>query len=149
MLAAAALEFHGHKPLVMDLRAKRPDDDHVVCVFRQNGCWGGITKTNHAVLRYREPVYKTIRELALSFFHEYFDDHGNKTLREYTKPISLRRFDALNWRTSEKDLWAVPRGIDRAPHIRILSRQQEKTLRPADPIEIQAGKLTQWKSPSA
>jgi hypothetical protein len=74
MFAAAALEFHGHKPLILDLRAtERPyDSDHVVAVFKKFGCFGAISKTNHAVLRYREPIYKSIRELALSYFHEYF-----------------------------------------------------------------------------
>src|SRR6185369_8434021 len=100
MFAAAALEYHGHKPLILDLRSiKKPwDYDHVICVFTQFGCFGAISKTNHAVLRYREPVYKTIRELVLSYFHEYFLNSGQKTLREYSVPLDLTRFDALEWR---------------------------------------------------
>ena len=93
MLAAAALEFHGRPPLVMDLRANDRDFDHVVAVFKQFGCFGAISKTNHAVLRYREPIYRSVRELALSFFHEYFDDKGKKNLREFSKPLDLRYFD--------------------------------------------------------
>ena len=87
MLAAAILEYHGHKPLVMDLRTIKPhDNDHVVALFKERGKWGAISKTNHAVLRYREPVYLTVRELAMSYFHEYFLDNGLKTLREYSVP---------------------------------------------------------------
>ncbi len=93
MLAAAILEFHGHKPWLMDLRSTDADFDHVVCVFKKFGCFGAISKTNHAVLRYREPVYKNIRELAMSYFHEYFLDNGKKTLREHSELFDLRYFD--------------------------------------------------------
>jgi hypothetical protein len=155
MFAAAALEFHGFKPLVMDLRSVKPhDDDHVVAVFRQFGCFGAISKTNHAVLRYREPIYKSIRELALSYFHEYFMDSGKKTLREYSLPFDLRYFDELTpalslekrggWRTSEKDLFEIPEHLDEIKHYKILSSAQIKNLRKADGIEIKAGKLVEW-----
>jgi hypothetical protein len=145
MLAAAALEYHGAKPLVMDLRAKRPDVDHIVALFRYRGFWGGITKTNHAVLRYREPVYKNLRELAISFFHEYFDSKGFKTLREYAGPINLNKFNGYNWRTSEEQLFFIPQAIDATKHHSLLSNFQLKNLRVADKIEIQAGKLVEWK----
>lgn len=145
MLAAAALEFHGKKPLVIDLRAERPDDDHIVTVFRKGNKWGGITKTNHAVLRYREPVYESIRELALSFFHEYFDKKGNKTLREYSLPIDLTRFKKNNWQTSEKEMFFIPQYIDSVRHYSILNKGQKRTLRKADSIEIKAGELVEWK----
>ncbi|MCL5666548.1 MAG: hypothetical protein M1383_02160 [Patescibacteria group bacterium] len=143
MLAAAALEFHGHKPLLVDLRAAKRDFDHVIAVFKQNNCWGAIGKTNHAVLRYREPIYKNIRELVMSFFHEYFDDQGRKNLREYSLPVNLTRFDKLNWRTAEKDLWDIPYAMDREKHFSILTPFQIKNLRLADSIEIKAGKLVQ------
>ena len=145
MLAAAALEFHGQPPLVMDLRANSRDFDHVVTVFKQLGYYGAISKTNHAALRYREPVYKTIRELALSYFHEYFDDQGRKNLREYSVLVYLNRFDNLHWRTSEKSLFKIPDKLDEAKHFSILSRRQIKNLRRADKIEIKAGKLLEWK----
>ena len=94
MLAAAALEFNGFRPFVMDLRSVKPgDDDHVVAVFRRFGHFGAISKTNHGVLRYREPIYKTPRELALSYFHEYFLKDGKKTLREYSEVFDLGYFD--------------------------------------------------------
>jgi len=146
MFAAAALEFHGQKPLVMDLRSIKPgDDDHVVTVFKQFGCFGAISKTNHAVLRYREPIYKTIRELALSYFHEYFLDSGKKTLREYSQVFDLNYFNKLSWRTSEEELFDIPHYLDTIQHYNFLSTKQIKNLRKADSIEIQAGRLTEWK----
>jgi len=146
MFAAAALEFYGYQPLVLDLRSVKPhDDDHVVAVFKQFGCYGAISKTNHAVLRYREPIYKTIRELALSYFHEYFLNNGKKTLREYSGPFNLNYFNKLNWRTSEENLWDIPQHLDKIKHYKILSKTQIKNLRKADTIEIKAGKLVEWK----
>jgi len=145
MFAAAALEFHGGRPLVLDLRSAAHDFDHVVAIFKEFGCYGAISKTNHAVLRFREPVYKTVRELALSFFHEYFDNKGVKTLRDFSNPIDLSRFDKFNWRTSEKNLFQVPDSIDDAKHYKILSKKQIRHLRKADKIEIQAGKIVEWK----
>jgi hypothetical protein len=146
MLAAAALEFHGYKPLLLDLRSVKPgDNDHVVAVFKQFGSFGALSKTNHGVLRYREPVYKTIRELALSYFHEYFLDSGKKTLREYSDLLDLNYFNNLNWRTSEDDLFEIPHYLDTIKHYKILSPAQIKNLRMADGIEIEMGKLTDWK----
>jgi hypothetical protein len=145
MLAAAVLEFHGYKPLVMDLRSVKPgDDDHVVAVFKKFNCFGAISKTNHGVLRYREPIYKTVRELALSYFHEYFLNNGQKTLREYSDLLDLRLFDYINWRICENNLFEVPERLDKIKHYKILSDLQIKNLRKADSIEIKAGKLTEF-----
>ena len=145
LLAAAILEFHGRPPLVMDLRSTGKDLDHVVALFKQFGCWGAISKTNHGVLRYREPVYRTLRELAMSYFHEYFLDSGKKTLREYSAAFNLNRINKLDWRITEKDLVEVPDILDSAKHFKILSKAQIKNLRKADKIEIQMGKLVEWK----
>lgn len=145
LLAAAILEFHGQKPLLMDLRSTANDLDHVVALYRQFNCWGAISKTNHVVLRYREPIYKSARELAMSFFHEYFLDSGKKTLREYSAPFNANKFNNLNWRTSEKDLEEVPGILDSSKHIKILTSAQIRNLREADKIEIKAGKLVEWK----
>jgi len=145
MFAAAVLEYHGAKPLVMDLRSAEHDFDHVVAVFGQYGCYGAISKTNHAVLRYREPVYRTIRELALSYFHEYFDDKGSKTLREYSGVFNLNYFNKLNWRTSAENLFKIPDYLDEIKHFNILNKAQIKNLRRADKIEIRAGKLVEFK----
>lgn len=155
LLGAAILEFHGHKPLLLDLRSTDDDLDHVVALFKQFGCWGAISKTNHVVLRYREPVYKTLRELALSYFHEYFLDNGKKTLREYSRPFDLWNLDkadksaryigGVNWRTTEKDLIALPKLLDQIKHFKALSRAQIKNLRKADAIEIKVGKIVEWR----
>src|SRR3989338_8354643 len=93
ILAALALRINGFKPWLVDLTANRNDFDHVVAVFKIDGKWGAISKTNHAVLRYREPIYNSIRELAMSYFHEYFDDKGKKNLRSYSAPVNLKKFD--------------------------------------------------------
>ena len=145
MLAALALRINGEKPLVLDLTATPKDFDHVVCVFNRNGKWGAISKTNHAVLRYREPVYKSIRELVMSFFHEYFDDNGKKTLRSYSLPVDLSRFDSLNWISSEEDVWFVSDYLAKVKHFPILTRSQISRLRLADSSEIEAGKIVEWK----
>jgi hypothetical protein len=145
IFAALCLKVNGFKPLVVDLETTKDDFDHVIAVFKKNGKWGSISKTNHAVLRYREPIYNTIRELVMSFFHEYFTDNGIKTLRAYSKPINLSRFDQKNWATDEKDLWYLAEYIANVKHIPIINRKQISNLRKADKIEILAGKLVEWK----
>ena len=146
LFATAALEFHGQRPLVVDLRSVKPgDDDHVVAVFKRFGCYGAISKTNHSVLRYREPVYKTLRELVMSYFHEYFLNTGQKTLREYSEIFDLNFFNNLNWRTSTEQLFIIPQKLDKIKHYKILNNQQIKNLRPAERIEIQAGKIIEYK----
>lgn len=148
MFAAAVLEFYGEKPLILDLRStqKPYDHDHVVAIFKKFGCFGAISKTNHAVLRYREPIYKTLRELVLSYFHEYFLNTGEKTLREYSKLLNLNYFNHLNWRVSEEDLFDIPAYLDEIKHYPILSKEQVKNLRKADNIEIKAGEIVDHSS---
>ncbi|MFH1621036.1 MAG: hypothetical protein ABIB04_03050 [Patescibacteria group bacterium] len=145
LLSALAFRVNGERPLIVDLTTTQADQDHVITVFKMHGAWGAISKSNHAILRYREPVYRTIRELVLSFFHEYTNDDGRKTLRSYTRPIDLTRFDHLGWMTSEDDVWYIPEYIANSPHISILSKPQISTLRRADDIERKAGQLVQWK----
>ncbi len=145
MFAAAVLEFHGAKPLVMDLRSIKPqDDDHVVAVFKHFDCFGALSKTNHGVLRYREPIYKTLRELVMSYFHEYFLNTGEKTLREYSDLVDLNFFGYLNWQTSTEHLFAIPEKLDKIKHYKILTSAQIKNLRKADSIEIKTGKIVEW-----
>jgi len=144
MLAALALRFHGGKALVMDLKCAGSDDDHIVVPFRQYGRWGALSKTNHAASRFREPIYKSIRELATSYFHEYTTEDGKKILRSYSAPINLGRFDARGWMTSEKNVYYIPRYIDSVKHFTLVPRAAVKTLRRADPIEIAAGTITEW-----
>ncbi len=145
MLAAAALAFHGERSLVLDLTSSRDDQDHVVALFRRHGAWGAISKTNHAVLRYREPVYRTVRELAMSYFHEYFlQSNGKKTLRSFSRPVDLSRFDRREWMTSEEPVWFVPEYLCDVPHVSILSRAQVASLRRAETIEVRAGAVVEW-----
>lgn len=145
LLAACAFALQGRRPLLLDLTSAKGDDDHVIALFQDHGRWGAVTKTNHAVLRYREPVYRTIGELAMSYFHEYFLDDGRKTLRSYSHPVDLSRFDRRGWMVDEQDVWYIVDALNEAPHTDILRPGQAKALRRADQIEIDAGKLTQWK----
>lgn len=143
LLAAAAFWYHGTKPLLLDLKTAQGDSDHVVALFKQNGFWGASSKTNHAVLRYRDPVYKTIRELAMSYFNEYFLDTGKKILLSFSAPFNLLGFDD-EWLTSPDHLWGIAEGLDASPHHAIAPKPVLNRLRLADPIEIQAGKLLEW-----
>lgn len=145
MFAAAALRFHGFPPLVVDLTASKKDFDHVIAVFQIEKKWGAISKTNHAVLRYREPVYSSIRELVMSYFHEYFTDDGKKTLRSYSDPVDLSRFDVRGWMASPRAAWYIPEYLAEVPHHKILTRSQIHRLRRADHIEIKVGKMLEWK----
>ena len=148
LFAALALRVHGHPPLVVDLDVGRGDDAHVIAVYRKRGHWGAISKTNHAVLRYRDPVYRSIRELVMSYFHEYSDKKGHKTLRSYTRPIDLRRFDRINWMTSTKDLEEIHDFLADATHFPVLpSPTMIKRLRRTDAIERKAGEIVEWKKP--
>ena len=144
LIAALALWMNGHPPLLMDLKTTRDDVDHLVTLFRTRGYWGGITKTNHAVLRYREPIFRSLRELAASYFHEYSLPDGRKTLRSYSVPFDLRRFPH-DWTTTEEPLWELETRIDQSRHFKLLDRQQIAALRRADDIEIRAGKLIEWR----
>ena len=148
ILAAAILEFHGAKPLILDLRSthKPFDFDHVVAVFEVDGYYGALSKTNHSVLRYREPIYKTLRELALSYFHEYFLDDGRKTLREYSDLLDLNKFNKQNWRTSKDNLFEIPEYLDRIKHYKILNTKQVRNLRLADKVEIKAGEIVEYSN---
>ena len=142
LLATACFWYNGQRPLLLDLKTTEgKDDDHVVALFKQNGRWGAVSKTNHAVLRYRDPVYKTVRELALSYFNEYFLDSGIKTMRSYSAPFSLFQYDD-DWLISKQDVWRIPEELDDARHFKIL-QDGFSGLRLADPIEIETGKFTQ------
>lgn len=145
MLAAAALWFQGKPPLLMDLKTTDDDVDHVVALFKENGRWGAFSKTNHAVLRYRDAVYKDTRELAMSFFHEYFLDTGVKTLRSYSEPLDLLEFEN-DWLTASEDLVGIVEALDFSKHFNILGKKASRRLRLAEPIEIEAGKIVGEKS---
>ncbi len=119
LFGAAALRMNGHPPLLLDLEAVR-DDDHVLAVFRQHGHWGAVAKSNYSGLRYREPVYRTLRELVMSYFEHYYNLKKEKTLRRYSRPVNLARFDATGWMTSEEDVWHIPDHLCSIPHTPVL-----------------------------
>ena len=143
LLGAYILSVHGYRPLILYLKATQGDYDHVVAPFKVAGLWGALSKTNHAVLRYREPVYKNIRELVMSYFHEYFLPDGRKTLRQYSALLNLNTFEK-NWMLSEEDLWGIDDDLDKIKHFNILQKTAIKKLRKADKIEIKAGEIVEY-----
>lgn len=146
MLAAAALWVHGEPPLLLDLRAVR-DYDHVVALFRRRGRWGAISKTNGATLRWRDPVYRSLRELAMSYLHEYTNRREHKTLREYSRPFDLRAMAPAQWVTARKGAWAVAERLDELQHFALLRRADERELVRRDPFERKTGALLQYRRP--
>ena len=106
LFAAAALRINGWPPLILDLVAVR-DTDHVIAVYKMDGCWGAIAQSNYSGLRFREPIYRTVRELAVSYFEDYYNPQGEKTLRQYSRPVNLSRFDSMGWMTAEEDVWVI------------------------------------------
>src|SRR5438128_11464966 len=119
VLAAAALRVQGDPPLIMDLTAVR-DEDHVIAVFRRHRLWGAIATSKFTGLRFREPVYRTLRELAMSYFEHYYNLAGERTLRGHGRPVNLARFDGLRWMTAEADLWPIAEHLERIPHLALL-----------------------------
>ena len=147
LLAAAALWVHGERPIIMNLSARmgRGDVDHVVALYRRGGRWGAISKTNHATIRFRDPVYRTLRELTLSYFHEWFmNTTGEKTLECYSRPLDLRRF-GTDWLTDKKDLWHIADALSEREHYFLLPKGNWRHVRKADPMELKAGRLIEWK----
>ena len=128
---AAALRAIGFPPLILDLEADQ-DTDHVLAVFKMRGHWGAVAKSNFVGCRYREPVYRTLRELALSYFNIYFNLRGERTLRRYSQPVNLARFDRRHWMTSEKDIWFIAEYLVDIPHRPLLKRGLEKHLTRVD-----------------
>ena len=145
LLGAYILSQHGFRPFLMHLKAQKEDYDHVVVPFKIGKFWGALSKTNHAVLRYREPVYGNIRELAMSYFHEYFLNNGQKTLRQYSALLNLNMVKK-NWATSKEDLWSIDKALDRVKHYDMVPKSHIKNLRRADEIEIKAGKIVEWRN---
>jgi hypothetical protein len=145
MLAAAALWYHGEKPLLLYLKTTDGDQNHVVALFKENGLWGAVSKTNHIALRYRDPIYKTVRELAFSYFNEYFTDSGRKTMLGFSEPLDLSSAYGSDWLTTKKNLDSISYKADLGPYERIITKKVEPLLRRAHPLERKAGKLVEWK----
>jgi hypothetical protein len=137
IFAAACLELQGWPPLVIDLQAVN-DDDHVIAVYKQDHCWGSIAKSNFTTLRYREPVYRTIRELVMSYFDFYFNTLGDKTLRAYSLPYNLNRFNRMKWRTTMKDLQDIGYFLDKVNHFSLISGAQADKLEKVTPLLLES-----------
>jgi hypothetical protein len=131
VFAAAALRVLGFPPLILDLEADQ-DTDHVVAIFKSRGHWGAVAKSNFTGCRYREPVYRTLRELALSYFNIYFNLRGERTLRRYSRPVNLARFDHLRWMTTGKNIWFIAEHLCEIPHWPLLKRGAAKDLTRVD-----------------
>jgi hypothetical protein len=138
--AAAALRALGFPPLLLDLEAVQ-DSDHVIAVYRLRGHWGAIAKSNFSGLRFREPVYRTVRELVMSYFESYMNLRGERTLRAYSEPVDLGRFDRRHpgWMTTEDDLWWIPERLVGVPHTRLLTAAMTRSLSRVDRRTLAAG----------
>ena len=131
IFAAAALRVLGFPPLIFDLEAEQ-DTDHVIAIFKLRGHWGAVAKSNFTGCRYREPVYRSLRELAMSYFNIYFNLRGERTLRRYSRPVNLARFDRQNWMTTAEPIWFIAEHLCEIPHIPLLTRAMEKRLTRVD-----------------
>jgi hypothetical protein len=140
LIGAAALRVNGYPPLLLDLEAVR-DVDHVLAIFQQRGRWGAIAKSNYAGLRFREPVYRGLRELVMSYFEHYYNPEGEKTLRRYSRPVNLARFDRIGWMTAEEDVWAIPEYLTVIPHRPLLTPSMDRRRMRMDDRLYRAGML--------
>ena len=157
LFAAASLAYHGHKPILMDFQTSSFDEDHVIALFsvpdgsasggKEKRLWGAISKTNHAILRFRDPVYKTLRELAMSYFHEYYMHDGRKTMRAYSGAFDLRRYKPEFWVMSEESLEQIASDLDDVRHFPIVPKEKMKSLRRASPVERKMLDHVEWKDP--
>lgn len=140
LVAAAALRLLGHSALLVDLEAVR-DSDHVLAVYRLRGLWGALAKSDYSGLRFREPVYRSLRELVMSYFEHYYNPAGEKTLRAYSRPVNLARFDACGWMTAERDVWEIPNHLCCIPHTRIFPAGMARSLSRMDSRSYKAGRV--------
>lgn len=137
IFAAAALRANGFPPLIVDLEADH-DTDHVLAVYRVDGLWGAVAKSNYTGCRYREPVYRSLRELALSYFNIYFNLRRERTLRRFSQPVNLTRFDRLEWMTTDKPIWFIVYHLLDIPHAPLFPARVAKRLHRLDERTYQA-----------
>ena len=140
LLAAAALRRLGHEPMVLGMWAVR-DDGHVIALFRRDGAWGAIAKSNFTGLRHREPVYRDVRELVMSYFEDYFNADGERTLRMHTPPLRLARFDRMGWETRDEAVDAIDSALKALPDRHLLTPSQSRRLARVDRRSMEAGML--------
>jgi hypothetical protein len=150
LFAAASLAYHGSVPLLLDFQTAPYDEDHVVALFKRDGHFGAISKTNHGILRWRDPIYRSVRELAMSYFHEYYMHDGRKTMRAYSKPFDLRRYDPSFWVMSGESLEQIAVDLDESLHFPALPAQSKRIrIRPASHIERRLLEMVEWPRPVA
>jgi hypothetical protein len=139
MFAAAALRRIGYPPLILDMMSNGRDDEHLLALFKDHGGWGAVAKSNFVGLRFREPVYRTLRELVMSYFEQYYNLEREKTLRGYTGPLNLIRFDRLNWMTADETMDLIAQRTEEIRRVMLIDAEMEKRLSPVDERSYQAG----------
>ena len=139
MFAAMALRRIGYPPLILDMLSNGRDDEHLLALFKKGRCWGAVAKSNFVGLRFREPVYRTIRELVMSYFEQYYNLEREKTLRGYTGPLNLKRFDRLNWMTADETMELIAQRTEEIRRVMLIDAEMEKCLSLADARSYQAG----------
>lgn len=147
IFAAAALAYHGRPPLLMDIRALPSDQDHIIALFREHGLWGAISKTNHAILRWRDPIYRSVRELAMSYAHEYCLPGGKKSMLSYSRPFSLKRYTPKDWVIAPEDLDSLLVDLDTSPHLPLAPPQVLRKRRRASRVEMLSQDVLEWPDP--
>jgi hypothetical protein len=147
IFACLCLQKAGIKNYLIDLKVKnlKKDSDHTLCAFKINGYWGSISKTNHSVLRWRDPIYKNYRELAMSYYHEYFLDSGEKTLKSFSKPFNIWKKFGNTWVESEENLDEIAETLDKSPHINFVPDKNKKLIRRAGKTETKGAAIVEWK----
>ena len=140
LFAAAVMQFNGYKPLIVDLKAFN-DDDHVITVYREDSHWGAVAKSNFSSLRYREPVYRSLRELVMSYFDFYFNTDGYKSLRSYSLPLDLTIYNTRHWATTDEDLEYIGEKLEKIRHYPVVTKKMIKNLKMASKIMLEAGML--------
>lgn len=138
LFAAAALRRLGYPPLILEMVPNDRDDDHLLALYKDDRYWGAVAKSNFVGLRFREPIYRTLRELVMSYFEQYYNVEHEKTLRSYTQPLNLKAFDKSNWMTSDEHLEQIAKGLDEIRKIPILTPSMISTLSLVDERSYQA-----------
>ncbi len=141
LFAAAAFRRIGLPPLIIDMLPNDRDDEHLLAVYKIADHWGAVGKSNFVGLRFREPVYRNLRELVMSYFEQFYNRAGEKTLRGYTVPLNLTTFDSLNWMTSDEHLQEIAARIDGIQRRPLLTRSMIARLSRLDERSIESGLL--------
>jgi len=147
IFAAAALAYHGRRPLLMDIRALPSDQDHIITLFQERGLWGAISKTNHAILRWRDPIYASARELAMTYAHEYCLPGGKKSMLSFSKPFSLARYAPRSWVVAPEDLDWLLVDLDTSPHLPIAPKHVLSNRRRSSRVELLSQDVVEWPDP--